>query len=124
NGMDDIARFLAGGLDIRLRATVADISRLPADTCVVALPPRAALDLVPAVPQVSEPCLAVVAGYRDLEPPMWPGLFVNDDPVLQWVAVDSSKRPAPDTVLVAHLRGAVRPSLEDFLTALSEVVDP
>ena len=121
-GMDDVASFLADGLDIRLRSPVTALGELAADRYVVALPPKAALALVPGLPQVSRPCLALATAY-DAPAPEWRGMFVNEHETVQWISVDSSKRRS-GTVLVVHLREGLRPSADRALSAVGDVVGP
>lgn len=126
SGMDVIAQRLAAPLDVRLHAPVSDVAGLGADMVVVALPAPRARELVgPAVPVVTmTPCLAWAAGYGEAPPPDWPGMFVNGDPILQWLAVDSSKGRGPETVLVAHLADGVRPEEGQVAEAVADVVGP
>ncbi|AFY69080.1 amine oxidase [Thalassoporum mexicanum PCC 7367] len=41
------------------------------------------------------PCLSLMAGYADSEsiPTAWQAIRVIDDPILSWIAIDSSKHP-------------------------------
>ena len=124
-GMDVVARWLARTLDVRLRSRVSDVRVLGADAVVVAVPAPLAEELVGRVPAVAmTPCLAWVAGYGDAPPPAWNGLFVNGHPLVEWVAVDSSKRRGPETVLVSHLVDGVRPLRGQLEAALGELVAP
>ncbi|MGH9285544.1 MAG: MBL fold metallo-hydrolase, partial [Acidimicrobiales bacterium] len=102
--------WLAAGLDVRLRAPVAHAATLKVDGVVVALPNPLAerLTQVTLPPVAMGPTLAWAGGYPAEQPaPEWRGLFVNEHPLLQWVAIDSSKGRGPETVVVAHLRGGV-----------------
>jgi predicted NAD/FAD-dependent oxidoreductase len=131
DGMPVLAGQLARGLPVhhRVRATAVAprhrswevLTRPPgawhARAVVLALPAPEALPLLGAAPALAglakaaarvryDPCWALAAGYPQVPPPTWRGLFVDGDAALAWVAHDSSKRPgAQGTVLVAHATG-------------------
>ncbi len=59
-----------------------------------------------------QPCIAVLASYAENTPlPPWKGIKGLDDPLLAWVALDSSKRPQPLPPLVVLQGGAEWSSL-------------
>ena len=130
DGMAVPARRLAAGLPVRLGVRVTRVEpahrawrvltaggALTARAVVLALPGPLAAALLRPVPALAglagaaaraayDPCWALAAGYPQAPPPTWRGLFVQGDPVLAWVAHDSSKRrDPPATVLVAHAGG-------------------
>jgi len=129
-GMNSLAKILAAGLTVHRSRRVTAV-KLEANNCwqvltetgevfrgqalILTPPPRQSLDLLGPGAQGDwlsdvqsiefNPCLAVLAGYppeQDLgEFPA--GLRWQDDPLISWSAVDSSKRPqAPAPVLVFH----------------------
>ncbi len=59
-----------------------------------------------------QPCIAVLAGYPEsTPPPPWKGIKCLGDPMLAWLALDSSKRPQPLPPLVVFHGGAEWSSL-------------
>jgi renalase len=69
-----------------------------------------------------QPCVAVLAGYAEDTPlPPWKGIKGLDDPLLAWVALDSSKRPQPLPPLVVLHGGAEWSSL--YLEAAPEELE-
>lgn len=86
----------------------------PAAAVVLAMPdPQARRLLDPATPELEttrvategvlwEPVMALVAVYHERCWPDLDGVFVNDDPVLTWVADDGRRRGDDAPVLVAH----------------------
>ena len=127
-GMSMLGKRLAEGITVRREARVvavrreggawsvelADGGRSDARRLLVTAPVPQALELLagielPAATRAEleavtyAPCLAVMAGYVDVNGPDWPGLRLPQHPDLAWVAHDSSKRPDPHgTVLVLH----------------------
>ncbi|NJK63988.1 MAG: FAD-dependent oxidoreductase [Synechococcaceae cyanobacterium SM2_3_1] len=129
-GMTALARYLGESLHIDTqiqvtrvmfhhngwRLSTEDERMYEAAHLVLALPAPQILQLLQGVlvetsPLVStlesalyNPCMTVLAGY-DFETPVpeWKGIKGIDDPYLDWIGVDSSKRPPPHPlVLVLH----------------------
>lgn len=130
-GMNNLAKTLAAGLTIHRDQRTSQV-KLDANNCwqvitetgevfegqalILTPPPRQSLDLLGSMvqdrdwlPEVQSiefnPCLAVLAGYgteqhwQDLPA----GLRWQDDPIISWSAIDSSKRSqSPAPVLVFH----------------------
>ena len=131
DGMSTLARHLAADLDVRRQARVTGLARAqrgwlvttaagaeqPARAVVLAVPAPRAVPLLDAVPGLAElagaassvrydPCWVLAAGYPAAPPPVWRGVFVEDDPAVAWVCHDSSKRHGPPaTALVTHATG-------------------
>jgi predicted NAD/FAD-dependent oxidoreductase len=119
--MARLAQQLAAGLDLQCRATVTGLHRssdgwrleingraersAPYDTVLVALASELAVELLegltPSLELVRavtwEPCWAVTLALAHPTRAGFDGAFVNDDPILGWVALDSSK---PDRATV------------------------
>ena len=116
-GLRSLVEDLAAGLDVATRTEVADVGPGPtvdgdrAGAVVLAMPDPQASDLL-AVELAAEveavrdreslPALALAAGWTRPEWPDVDGVFVNDDPVLSWVADDGRRRGDGAAVLVAH----------------------
>jgi predicted NAD/FAD-dependent oxidoreductase len=120
-GMSSFAKALAQGLDVRLGIPVRGLEpgsqwriHSPegewfARSVVVALPAPQILPLLQ--PWIQEypnfasllesatyaPCLSVMAGYGPQVLPEWRGIRCIGDPDLAWIALDSSKRPNPQS---------------------------
>lgn len=92
------------------------IDGVPADAAALCMPsPQARAVIDPSAPQLEnavrathelvwEPVIAVTAVY---DSPTWrefDGIFVNDDPVITWIANDGSRRGNSGSVLVAHVQ--------------------
>ncbi len=129
-GMTALAKFLGESLNIRTLVHVSQVLLTQqgwklstedehiyeAAHLVLALPAPQILQLLQEVlvetsPLLStlesalyHPCLTVLAGYGfDTPVPEWKGIKGIDDPYLDWIGVDSSKRPPPHPlVLVLH----------------------
>lgn len=119
-GLRSLVEDLARGLPITHRTHVEQVGPGPVvdgtayDTVVLAMPdPQARALLAPGLmPQARallsrayEPALALAAGWPERS---WDlaGKFVNDHPVLSWVADDGSRRGDGAAVLVAHSTAA------------------
>jgi renalase len=120
-GLRSVVEDLASGLEIAYRSEVADVGPgptvdgEPAAAVVLAMPDPQASDLLAdelveeraAVEgRESEPVLVLAAGWsartwRDVH-----GVFVTDDPDLQWIADDGRRRGDGAPVLVAHTTSA------------------
>jgi predicted NAD/FAD-dependent oxidoreductase len=120
-GLRSLVEDLAGGLTVRLRSEVGDVGPgptvdgEPARAVVLAMPDPQASDLLAGElaeelaavgAGESQPTLALAAGWpercwRDVH-----GVFVQDDPVLDWVADDGRRRGDGAPVLVAHTTAA------------------
>lgn len=116
-GLRSLVEDLAVGLDLTLDSTVGQVRRtsqgwlvdgLRASAVVLAMPdPQARRLLAGEVvgrlpdPMAYEPVLALVATWRER---CWDfdGLFVNDHPVLSFLADDGARRGDGAPVLVAH----------------------
>lgn len=100
---------------VEVRAVDADaalaVDEMPARAVAVCMPrPQAerilAADLVAALPPDEpawEPVIAVTAVFEQRCWPALDGVFVNDDPVLTWIADDGRRRGDDAPVLVAHV---------------------
>jgi renalase len=137
-GLRSLVEDLAANLDVAYRSEVADVGPgptvdgAPAAAVVLAMPAPQASDLL-AEELTAE--LAAVDG-RDFEPVLalaagwparcWPdldGVFVQDDPVLSWVADDGRRRGDGAPVLVAHSTPAfAAPHLDDPAAAAEPVL--
>jgi len=85
-----------------------DVSELPTDTDAVALcmPIPQARRLHPEIPESPitwEPVIAVTCVFHERTWAEVDGVFVNDDPVLTWIADDGRRRGDDAPVLVAHV---------------------
>lgn len=148
-GLRSLVTDLATGLDVRLQTEVTAVGPGPTvdgqayDAVVLAMPDPQALRLLdPSLAQERaaiagrqwQPVLALAAGFAarswDLD-----GAFVHDDPVLDWVADDGSRRGDGAPVLVAHSTGgfaaprladpdAAAPALTDALRRLLDLPPP
>lgn len=121
-GLRTLVEELATGLDVRHQTVqrVAPsgsrliVDRAHASAVVLAMPDTQALRLladdapeVDALDRGSDPVLALAATYADREwartiDPGFDGAFVNEDPVLDFVADDGRRRGDGAPVLVAH----------------------
>ncbi|PUA82136.1 NAD/FAD-dependent oxidoreductase [Nocardioides currus] len=137
-GLRSLVEDLASGLDVE-RLDVAEVAELADPSCaavVLAMPdPQARRLLAPGHPLASrldrefEPVLALAASWSgrawdDVAPSgRFDGAFVDDDPVLAWVADDGRRRGDDAPVLVAHSTpGFARRHLEDPGAAGPELV--
>lgn len=83
-----------------------------------------------------EPCIAVVATFATRSWPELDGVFVNDSPVLTFIADDGRRRGDDAPVLVAHVHpllsaahlddpeAVVAPALEELSAVLGVPLDP
>lgn len=129
-GMTAIAKYLSTPLQIQTRTQITQVlpqgtgwqlisgesSEFQAKSLVLALPAPQILALMAEIITPSLAiftplhlasycsCLAVMAGYgMDRPQPQWKGIRCESDPILSWVALDSSKRSQPSApVVVLH----------------------
>ncbi len=145
-GLRSLVADLATGLDMVTRTEVSDVGPGP----TVDGEPAAAVVLAMPDPQVSDlladelteelravrdreykPALALAAGWRRQVWPDVDGVFVDDDPVLTWVADDGRRRGDGAPVLVAHTTAefagphldAPQAATEPVLAALMRVME-
>ncbi|MBI5160635.1 MAG: FAD-dependent oxidoreductase [Micrococcales bacterium] len=141
-GLRSLVVDLASGLDVRLGSPVARVEpRADAvladgeryDAVVLAMPDPQARRLLPPTahagealrPEGWEPAIAVVLGWAERR---WPaglrGVFVNDSPVLSFLADDGDRRGDGAAVLVAHTTAELaRQHLENPDAATPPVAD-
>ncbi|WP_114559628.1 NAD(P)/FAD-dependent oxidoreductase [Desertihabitans aurantiacus] len=114
-GLRSLVEDLAEGLDLR-RVTVErvdtadEVAGVAASAVVLAMPDPQARRLLgdcfaaerDALDDPFEPVLALIAHWRERVWEEVDGVFVNDDPVLSWVADDGLRRGDRAPVLVAH----------------------
>ncbi|WP_163512870.1 NAD(P)/FAD-dependent oxidoreductase [Fodinicola acaciae] len=124
-GLTSLVRDLAADLPIRYDAPVRRVGPGPtADgqpyaAVVLAMPDASALHILDeslaeeraAVEWDWDPVVAVATGYPDRSWPFVDGAFVNDHPVLSFVADDGARRGDGAPVLVAHSTTAYARSL-------------
>ncbi|WP_163568532.1 FAD-dependent oxidoreductase [Fodinicola feengrottensis] len=116
-GLQALVQDLAEGLPIALGAPVTHVGPGPtADgrryrAVVLAMPDAAAAEILDesltaeraAVTDITwDPVVAVAVGYRERCWPFANGTFVNDHPILSFVADDGARRGDSAPVLVAH----------------------
>ncbi len=115
-GLRSLIEDLAGGLPLRHPHDVAGIGPgtavdgEPAAAVVLAMPDPQALDLLSlamvderaTLTRDWEPVLVLAAGWAERCWPDLDGAFVQDSPVLTWVADDGRRRGDGAPVLVAH----------------------
>lgn len=126
-GLRSLVEDLAEGLDVR-EVTVEQVdggrqvAGLDASAVLLAMPdPQARRLLGPSLAAEremldvdSEPVLALTGWWGERVWGELDGVFVNDDPVLSWVADDGRRRGDDAPVLVAHSTpGLARDHLED-----------
>jgi len=109
-GATDATQVSAGGGE--LTVALADGSSLKAQRVGICMPPPQAARILDADPASAldadlvgltwEPVIAVTMAFADRG---WDvdGVFVNDDPVLTWIADDGRRRGDGAPVLVAHV---------------------
>ncbi|SHN46821.1 NAD(P)/FAD-dependent oxidoreductase [Cryptosporangium aurantiacum] len=137
-GLRSLIEDLAAGLLVSLGDPVTDVrpgprvNGWPADAVVLAMPdPQAHRLLDPACAAEREatadsrwsPVLAVAAGWPDRR---WDvdGVFVHDDPVVEWIADDGRRRGDSAPVLVAHTTAEFATAhLDDPDQAAETVID-
>lgn len=100
HGLRSLVRDLLDGVEVNMR----DVAELPTGDLVVAMPDPQAARLVQVPDPVDyEPVIAVACGFDALEGlPFADAVFVNDHPVLSFVAHDGARRGDGAPVLVAH----------------------
>jgi renalase len=77
---------------------------MQSDAVALCLPLPQAMGLWEIPPQhVWEPVIAVTAVYEERHWAEFDGIFVNDDPILTWIADDGRRRGDDAPVLVAHV---------------------
>jgi renalase len=115
-GLRSLVEDLATGLAVRHPSEVADVGPgtavdgRPAAAVVLAMPDPQAVDLLAeelvqeraALDRGWEPALALVAAWEQRRWPDLDGAFVQDSPVLTWLADDGRRRGDGAPVLVAH----------------------
>jgi hypothetical protein len=116
-GLRSLVEDLAGSLDVEHPRDVEvvgpgpTVDGEPAAAVALAMPDPQAADLLAdglaaerllAAGSAWEPVLTLVAGYRARCWPRVDGVFVNDSPVLEFVADDGARRGDGAPVLVAH----------------------
>lgn len=125
-GMNGVCRRLADALDCRFEArvealtfdghwtaTLADGERVEARRLLLTAPPKQSAALLgadhplhAALNEVEfDPCFAVMLAFDEALTPRFDAAFINDDPVLSWMARDSSKPDREGECWVAHARG-------------------
>ena len=109
------ARIVGPGLQIHLSKPVDEVvpagSRVQADgvsypAVALAMPEPQAVRVLPDSPSTRIPWEPVIAVTCVFDKQYWTaldGAFVNDDPVLTWIADDGSRRGDGAPVLVAHV---------------------
>lgn len=144
-GLRSFPTWLAQGLDIAHDHVVAEVTAAdgvlrvdgePVDAAALCMPdPQAARMLAPGLIEPSavvwEPVIAVTAVFDERCWPELDGVFVNDDPVLTWIADDGARRGDGAPVLVAHVHPVLAAGhLEDpagvlpaALGALARILD-
>lgn len=85
------------------RITVGDDAVGVAAACMPDPQLRRLTDLVPESPITWEPVIAVTCVFASRDWMDLDGVFVNDDPVLTWIADDGRRRGDDAPVLVAHV---------------------
>ena len=118
DGLRSLIEDLASGLptiehQYEVTSLVQDLGQLlvdrePFDAVAVCMPmPQAerfiAPDLLPSDTPAWEPVIAVTMVFTERTWPDIDGVFVNDDPVLTWIADDGRRRGDDAPVLVAHV---------------------
>ena len=115
-GLRSVVEALAEGLDVQHDDTIEQVSidddggvRVdgdPARAAALCMPDpqaRRMLDTLPSSPLMWEPVIAVTCVFAERSWPHLDGVFVNDDPVLTWIADDGRRRGDDAPVLVAHV---------------------
>lgn len=118
-GLRSLVEDLASGLaverpleveEVSVTARVLLVDGMPAAAVALAMPDPQALDLLPSTAFAKnaasgrdwEAVLSVAMGWESHCWPELDGVFVNDSPVLAWVADDGRRRGDGAAVLVAH----------------------
>ena len=115
-GLRSVVEALACDLvDVQVAAPVVSVEvtadglavdAAPADAVALCLPGPQAARVAPWVPVPAvtwEPVIAVTLVFAEATWPDLDGVFVNDDPVITWIADDGSRRGDLAPVLVAHV---------------------
>jgi predicted NAD/FAD-dependent oxidoreductase len=82
---------------------VDDEPALAAALCMPDPQARRVFEALPTSPITWEPVIAVTCVFAERTWPDLDGVFVNDDPVLTWIADDGRRRGDDAPVLVAHV---------------------
>ena len=115
-GLRSLVEAMAVGLAVSEHDDVSSVGAGPSvdgkmyAAVVLAMPGPQALDILAdelveervAAARVWEPCLALIARFGDREWATFDGVFVNDSPILTFVADDGRRRGDDAPVLVAH----------------------
>ncbi len=106
-GLRSVVEALASGLaSVTTNAVVERVTEVAADAVALCMPaPQAArlADGLPHDPVTWQPVLAVTCVFDRSHWIELDGVFVNDDPVITWIADDGSRRGDSAPVLVAHV---------------------
>ncbi len=101
---------VAVDLDSRVGRVVVDADRptvdgQECDVVAVCMPQPQASRIVDDLPETTtwEPVIVVTCAFDQRTWPILDGVFVNDDPVLTWIADDGMRRGDEAPVLVAHV---------------------
>ncbi len=99
NGLRSLVQNLLSEIDTE----TVNVDHLPDGDVVLAMPdPQAARLSAVADPVEYQPVVTVVCGFDSLELPFRHAAFVNDHPVLEFVADDGARRGDGAPVLVVH----------------------
>ena len=106
-GLRSVVEALASGLAaVSMNSVVERVDELAADAVALCMPtPQASrvADGLPNDPVTWQPVLAVTCVFDQSHWIELDGVFVNDDPVITWIADDGSRRGDGAPVLVAHV---------------------
>ncbi|MGB7235122.1 MAG: FAD-dependent oxidoreductase, partial [Rhodococcus sp. (in: high G+C Gram-positive bacteria)] len=102
-----------------------DLDQLPDGDVVLAMPDPQSNRLVSVPDSVEyDPVVTVVCGFEMFNLPFEHAAFVNDHPVLEFLADDGSRRGDSATVLVAHTTASfARGCLDDPTAAVAPAVE-
>jgi predicted NAD/FAD-dependent oxidoreductase len=134
-GLAALVQDLATGLDVELNRTVYAVEDGPTvdgevvDAVVLTMPDPQALPLLPPDSPAAaltrgrawRPVLTVAAGWAAKSWPDLPAAFVNDHPLISFIADDGERRGDHAPVLVVHARGDADP--QDVITAVRDLLD-
>lgn len=127
-GLRSLVRDLLTGIEV---LTGTELSEPPAGRLALAMPdPQAGRLCTVPDPVRCSATIAVGCGYPERNWPATDGWFVNDHPVLEFIADDGARRGDRQPVLVAHTtpvlaeRYSARPdeAIEPVLAALTELL--
>lgn len=143
-GMNGVCHRLADDLDCRFEtrvtrldfdahwtASLDDGSTVEARRLLVTAPPAQAAELLGSDHPLHEeladvpfhPCLTLMASFDGTLEPRFDAAFVNDDPVLSWIARNSSKPGRTGECWVAHATAEWSSArLEEDVDALAEAM--